>query len=90
MGKKKKSKTVSKSLHTPTYGNKPTVSYSKSKSTTKGDKTKTKSVFKSVEEKNGQFIKYVSRKKNGKGKPRTKNISAKRAAGIARRLKKKY
>ena len=90
MGKKKKSKTVSKSLHTPTYGNKPTVSYSKSKSTTKGDKTKIKSVWKSVSENNGEFTKYVSRTRNGNKRVRTKKISASRAAGIARRLKKKY
>ena len=77
MGKKKKSKTVTESSNTPAYSNKPNVSYSKSK-------------FKQVSENNGEFTKYVSKTRNGNRRVRTKKISASRAAGIARRLKKKY
>jgi DNA-directed RNA polymerase subunit M/transcription elongation factor TFIIS len=90
MGKKKKSKTVSEYLITPAYNNKPNVSYSKTITKTKGNKTRKKSKFKQVSEKNGEFTKYVSRTRNGNKRVRTKKISAKRAAGIARRLKKKY
>ncbi len=90
MGKKKKSKTVSESSNTPAYGNKPNVSYSKTTTKTKGNKTTQKSKFKQVSENNGEFTKYVSRTRNGNRKVRTKKISASRAEGIARRLKKKY
>ena len=41
-------------------------------------------------ENNGEFTKYVSRTRNGNRRVRTKKISASRAEGIARRLKKKY
>jgi len=90
MGKKKKSKTVSESSNTPAYGNKPNVSYSKTTTKTKGNKTREKSKFKQVSENNGEFTKYVSRTRNGNRTIRTKKISASRAEGIARRLKKKY
>ena len=90
MGKKKKSKTVSESSNTPAYGNKPNVSYRKTTTKTKGNKTREKSKFKQVSENNGEFTKYVSRTTNGNRRVRTKKISASRAAGIARRLKKKY
>lgn len=88
--KKKKSKTVSESSNTPAYGNKPNVSYSKTTTKTKGNKTTQKSKFKQVSENNGEFTKYVSRTRNGNRRVRTKKISASRAEGIARRLKKKY
>ena len=90
MGKKKKSKTVTESSNTPAYSNKPNVSYSKTTIKTKGNTTKEKSKFKQVSENNGEFTKYVSKTRNGNRRVRTKKISASRAAGIARRLKKKY
>ena len=90
MGKKKKSKTVSESSNTPAYSNKPNVSYSKTTKKTKGNTTREKSKFIKVSENNGEFTKYVSKTRNGNRKVRTKKISANRAEGIARRLKKKY
>lgn len=90
MGKKKKSKTVSESSNTPAYSNKPNVSYSKTTKKTKGNTTREKSKFIQVSENNGEFTKYVSKTRNGNRKVRTKKISANRAEGIARRLKKKY
>tara|TARA_R110001592_G_scaffold84235_4_gene249238 strand:- start:29 stop:409 length:381 start_codon:yes stop_codon:yes gene_type:complete len=90
MGKKKKSKTVSESSNTPAYSNKPNVSYSKTTKKTKGNTTREKSKFIQVSENNGEFTKYVSKTRNGNRKIRTKKISANRAEGIARRLKKKY
>ncbi len=90
MGKKKKTQTVTKYLNTPAYNNKSNVSYSKTTTKTKGNKTRKKDKFKQVSENNGEFTKYVSRTRNGNTKKRTKKISASRAAGIARRLKKKY
>lgn len=90
MGKKKKTKTVSESSNTPAYSNKPNVSYSKTTRKTRGNKTKEKSKFKQVSENDGKFTKYVSRTRNGNKRVRTKKISASRAEGIARRLKKKY
>jgi len=90
MGKKKKSKTVSEFSNTPAYSNKPNVSYSKTTTKTKGNKTKQKRKFKQVSENDGEFTKYVSRTRNGNRRVRTKKISASRAEGIARRLKKKY
>lgn len=90
MGKKKKSKTVSESSNTPAYSNKPNVSYSKTTKKIKGNTTREKSKFIQVSENNGEFTKYVSKTRNGNRKVRTKKISANRAEGIARRLKKKY